>query len=139
MTQPTPAGSGLPVAEAPYAVLDEFGCDWFTATQRPGDGAKELEEVAETLLYEAVAQGDDGRAWCWNGYQGSQAGGVRWGSRDDGSIVDLRSSFARLHWRSCMPCVRSVTRLDVQATIRLTTRDLLFVRAAEALPRRWPM
>lgn len=105
--------SGVPVC---------CGVDWITVSQRQGPEMDLLREKAFALAAVELSNGNYGRAWGFHGYEGFSVGGVFYGERYDGCLYQLTSAMAQAHWRGAYENCSSVTRIDLQVTVR-TTED----------------
>lgn len=98
------------------------GVDWITVTARPSAEMELLREQSFALAAVEMSSGEFGRPWRGLGYEGFSVGGVFYGERYDGCIFQLTSHVAASHWRRAYENCTSVTRLDLQATVR-TSED----------------
>jgi len=98
------------------------GVDWITVTQRPGPEMILLQEQAYALAAVELSSGQFGRPWFCSGYEGFSVGAVFYGERYDGCILQLTGSVAAAHWQRAYQNAASVTRIDLQVTVR-TSED----------------
>lgn len=94
------------------------GIDWITVTQRPSPEMELLREQAHALAAVELSRGMFGRPWASLGYEGFTVGGVFYGERYDGCLFQLTSALAASHWRRAYENCTSVTRIDLQVTVR---------------------
>lgn len=111
------------IASLPEHTLIESGVDWITCTGREGETARALLRVGQRLLEEERLLGNDIKTWRHKMYEGWCCGGVDIGQRVDGSIVRLRSNFARENWWDVFQEASNCSRLDLQVTARFNDVD----------------
>jgi DNA relaxase NicK len=103
------------------------GMDWITATVRSGSGRKAAEDTGDRLIALEECAGhllDYGRN---RNYDLLTCGGVTIGQRAEDCMLQLRSDFARDHWREAARIATNISRLDLQTTVRLDHVDEEFV------------
>lgn len=105
-------------------VLVECGVDYLTLTS-PQDGivSRETYDRLREIHLErdwGGQAGIDESAWRWNGYAGKKFGKLLWGCRPDGSILRVSSSAADTIGRAMIGLNWKCTRIDFQATVRLS-------------------
>jgi hypothetical protein len=123
------------VADQRSAEIVAAGVDWITLTS-PRDGRDlQLLVAADAILEHEEQAGNKLSRIHWQRYDLRKCGGASAGLRDDGALVRLSGETARTHWRSFIPYARTVTRIDVQSTVRPAPPrpDLGAVHLAEAL------
>ena len=96
------------------------GVDYLTVTQLPGVECESLRLLALSLAESELANGEFGKPYAGQGYQGFKVGHVIYGERDDGVLLRLGGPTAAAHWRRAYEFANHVTRLDLQATYRVT-------------------
>jgi hypothetical protein len=108
-------------------VIESAGVDWMTATAYRGRHGERFYERSNDLISDAARQGNDIRLWRAGGYHGKQCAGIISGQRHDTYILKLSSDDARESWRESFQLSSNVSRIDVQATFRLPSRDVAFI------------
>lgn len=98
------------------------GIDWITVTQRPCEAMELLRQQAYALAAVQLSNGEFGKPWRVSGYDGFIVGDVSYGERYDGCIFQLSGPTAASHWQRAYENCTSVTRIDLQTTVR-TTED----------------
>jgi hypothetical protein len=106
-----------------YGEVISAGIDWVTATGATGDTQGFVRSIGFDQLDAARRDGNAVHPWAWKGYRGWAGGGASMGTRDDGSIVRLTGDRAAGAGRTLCESGASISRLDVQATVRFD-RDL---------------
>jgi predicted Fe-Mo cluster-binding NifX family protein len=101
-------------------VLVHHGVDWLTVTARGGKQALSLFESAQVLLREGVSLGNDKKPWSMSGFNGWKAGQTQCGTRGDEVIVRVSGDMAHDYWRFLYDDSDNCTRIDCQATYRLS-------------------
>lgn len=100
-------------------VIESVGVDWITATCNSSRRSSVYEGLAHVLLLKERALGNDVSTYAGLGYVGRTCGGVSFGRRHDGVIIQLRSELAREHFKPVAKSASNISRLDVQYTVRL--------------------
>ena len=100
-------------------VLTSIGCDYITATASSPDYAQRLHSLASALFRHQSLIGNEPKAWGMAGFKGWKCGSVQVGTRDKEVIVRLSSDAAYISWSSLMDHAENVSRMDLQATIRI--------------------
>ena len=94
------------------------GVDWLTATTpRDWPDAKLLEE-GDRLLALAECMGHEPQERAWYGYAIRRAGPVSCGIGDQGALVTVSGGMAATSWSKLARVSKSISRLDVQVTIK---------------------
>lgn len=100
-------------------VLTGLNCDYVTAratdTRMPGD----LHSLASQLFRHESEIGNDIRPWGMAGYKGFKCGEVEIGVLDGDVLVRMHSTAAALNWKRIVALSERVTRIDLQATVRV--------------------
>lgn len=99
--------------------LVDIGVDWITCTFADESTGKAAAYHVTRLLDQQAWAGNTRKPWASSGYRGFSCGHVQTGERDDGLIVRLGSSVAQEHWRQFAELASNVSRVDVQATVRV--------------------
>jgi hypothetical protein len=103
------------------------GMDWITATVRAGTARKDAGALADRLIALEECAGhqlDYGRN---RNYDLVTCGSFTVGQRAEDCMLQLRSDFARDHWREAARIATNISRLDLQTTVRLDHVDDEFV------------
>lgn len=104
----------------------ESGVDWLTLTL--GDKLPVWEGDMASALTATLRDAQGGwvpherEPWGWNGYAGWREGPLCFGARGDGTIVRVSGGVADRFARAPYLALWTCTRVDVQATLRLTER-----------------
>jgi hypothetical protein len=104
--------------------------DWLTVTCKDPDLQYRVFHEAGRLATIQKERGNVQKPWSFKGYKGWAIEGLRWGAREDSSIVMLSGQAASLNWPTMLAWAGNVTRLDLAVTIDLVTP--LKHRASEA-------
>lgn len=113
------------------------GVDWITCTAKREGNARHLQAIAEKLLFQEQMAGCEMREHSFEGYRMLSSGGVAGGWRDDGVILRLSSHLARENWYPALKAAESVSRLDLQTTIRYTPERPNLATHLEARARKY--
>jgi len=100
------------------------GIDYLTVTTKPGPAMHQARQFAFAIASDEISAGMFGRPWSSSGYDGLSVGHLTYGERYDGSIIRLGSELAHRQWTNCKSFADNVTRIDLQATFRVTDRPL---------------
>lgn len=101
------------------AVIQESAVDWITATAQREDKAGRLAALGSYLCDKLVQGGDTERLFDWRGYTLHRAGGCAYGTRYDGTMLQLSGALASSHFTSCAIDAEHCARLDLQVTARV--------------------
>lgn len=93
--------------------------DWLTVTVKDQHKQGLLADEVNRLMAIRKDQGYTQKTWSFKGYNGWLCGGIRWGSRDDGSIVMLSGEEAELNWPVVLTWCDNCTRVDLAVTVTL--------------------
>lgn len=88
--------------------------DWLTATAKGLAARAKLDALGKGIVREEVRSGARSFSWRWNGYEGEATRFVRWGVRDDTSILVLVSQAANIYWRNVRGIDVKPTRVDIK-------------------------
>lgn len=124
-------GRDLPVIERKSASVD-----WLTVTCKDEELQRRVHAEVQRLMTISKAAGNVQKVWSFQGYQGWAIKGLRWGNREDSSIVMLSGEAASLNWPVMLAWAGNVTRLDVAVTIDLA--EPLLNIASEAYATLFP-
>lgn len=115
--------------------LIEAGVDYLTLTCNRDRAGRKLAAVADMVLLQEKGKGNFIKDWRWEGYRGFHCGGIQTGVRHDGLIVRMSSYVAHQHAARVLPLATNVSRIDLQATIRLPadSKDLSVKHYREAV------
>jgi len=96
--------------------------DWLTiSTTTKTESAKLLAQIVDVLGSELLKPVNV-KPWSWQGYNGAQTSGARWGSKLDGALVMLSGGTCQTLWRNVAPMRKNCTRLDLAVTVELPSR-----------------
>lgn len=101
--------------------LIDTGVDWYTGTLSDHKRIPKLVRKCALRIDSESAAGNDRRVWSQYGYEGFSCGGIRFGSRPDGFIVQLSGPTAQQHWREYFNICDNTSRIDLQVTVRYHT------------------
>lgn len=104
----------------PDSVLVDAGIDYFTSTATDESTAQLLMLKSENLSMQESNRGFIIKPWSMFGYNGWKCGRLQYGHRDNGAICRLSSDLAASHWFDVWQITERCTRVDVQATVRVT-------------------
>lgn len=107
-----------PIEEV-YAGIDWISCSLSSGASQVWVWADKCRRVIEAIAEEGYKL----EARSLNGYRGLACGGSFWGSRDDGVYVQISSYRADQYFDGLYRDDLSVSRLDVQATVRFRHED----------------
>lgn len=108
----------LDAASPPHLEVISSGLDWLTTGATTPARVIAVETFMHRLQTESRAQGAEVRAWAANGYVGYTCDGCTIGSRGGHTIARLSGSAARIQGPSLLALAETVSRLDVQVTVR---------------------
>lgn len=100
-------------------VVFESQLDWLTCSVASAAKSETLARTAHRLTAEEVLAGAKVRPFRLNGYLGWQAGRVRYGQREDASLIQLSGDLAEQQFRPMYGRADHITRLDLAVTVRL--------------------
>lgn len=95
------------------------GVDWLTITCADPDMARELVHLVDYACEALAQRGYLRKPWAWKGYGGWQCAGLRYGTREDGTICVLSGEEARRGWGEMLRYRTNVTRIDLALTFEL--------------------
>lgn len=115
------ADNQIPLVETSIVPVEfiSIGVDWLTAVASTQSARFLLLHEAEKRLRLEASLGNVVQPWGMAGYRGWISGGLQFGDREDSSIVRLSSDLAAEAWWEFYQMAESITRIDVQATVRL--------------------
>lgn len=97
------------------------GIDWWRGIMDGHGPAREARDRAREIVEEDRARGEAVREWRFNGFEGERSARVRWGMRGGSCLTETSGAWAHdTSHRLALPGCR-VTRLDLQATVRLSS------------------
>jgi hypothetical protein len=99
--------------------VKEAQVDWLTLTFKEGGKWEAARLAAQHALERECADGEDESALRFQGYTGSQAGRVGYGTRDDGALIRLSGGLADEGLRDLLPLASNISRIDLAVTIKL--------------------
>lgn len=117
--------------------LVSAGVDWITLTCKPGDTQSEFEEMAHALMNVQAQFGNKVKPWSMSGFNGLSCGSVGFGAREDLSLLRLSADVASNDWRRGYRLATHCSRIDLQATFRISGDVMQRIRAChnEALEK----
>lgn len=95
------------------------GVDWLTVTVKDLSRQGLLCDEANRLMDALKAKGNTQKIWKFKGYNGYICGSVRWGTRDDGSILMLSGEGASLNWPVALAWCDNCSRIDLAVTVTM--------------------
>jgi len=116
-------------------VLTSVDCDYITARGLESDRLGELHPWASGLFRTESDFGNKSHPWGMAGFKGWKCGEVEIGVREKDCLVRLHSSAAARNWRRLVQLSGVVTRIDLQATVKVTgsTTERIEYHRKEAL------
>lgn len=117
--------------------LISAGIDYITVTARTKNALERLQEIAFALIEVELSQGAISKQWYQSGYVGFSVGHVQYGERYDGCIVRLGGPVAHAHWQRVYEAADNCSRLDTQATFRVTEDPAKVCERHYVELRRW--
>jgi DNA relaxase NicK len=93
--------------------------DWLTVTVKDKTKQGLLAEEVNRLMGVRKDQGYTQKQWSFRGYDGWICGSIRWGTRNDGSIVMLSGEDAELNWPVVLSWCDNCTRVDLAVTVEM--------------------
>jgi len=96
----------------------ESQLDWLTCSYRGADKARALRNFAMDCQSLEAKDGNRTTRWRLNGYEGFRTGRVRYGDRDNACLIQLSGQLAEDWAATLVPDATTVTRLDLQVTVR---------------------
>jgi hypothetical protein len=112
------------------------GVDWITATARTGQHGALIGVLARRWRDQHAAEGNQVKAWRWQGYDGHTMDSLSVGTRHDGTIVRLSGDLARIRAPQLLTLADNVSRIDVQVTIQETPPCTNYAEQSIAIARR---
>lgn len=107
----------------------ETGVDWLTTTWIEDACANvEVKRCAERIYGQVGVGGTPMENWASLGYVGHQIGKIKWGRREDGSIVVVSGATAHEYVKLEGPIGQNVSRLDLQITFSAPTDPSLYIK-----------
>jgi DNA relaxase NicK len=123
---------------SPGSSLIDVGVDYLTLVSTTEKSTFLLSSKAELLLRSQRRQGSKIKGWSSFGYSGFQAQGIQFGGRHDGCIVRLSGELARDEWWSFYEVADKITRVDLQATVKVNiSPHELVARHYKQAKRKW--
>jgi DNA relaxase NicK len=119
------------------AILLSWGCDWITGVALDAQSSYSLSSWCAGVMRNQRDVGNISRPWGMAGFSGNACGQAQIGRRDDECIVRLSGDAAARHWRKVYQLSDSVSRLDLQVTIRHTDEPRRRIRRNHARCLRW--
>ena len=107
------------------------GVDYVTATQILSGGRPQLQTLVSRWLASERDAGNDIREFNSHGYHGLAAGSVAAGTNGTRFLVKLAGAEAQAHAADLIEHADSISRLDLQTTVRLTHCPLSFAERIE--------
>lgn len=101
----------------------ESQVDWLTASVHNTKGVDRLRAHVDIWLADEVRQGNRKHKFRLMGYEGHQAGRVRWGERDAAGLVQLSGDLAEKHLTTVRDLQDTLTRCDIAVTVQLPELD----------------
>lgn len=107
----------------PTATVIESQLDWLTCAVHSGRAADELEHYARMVARTSETATEREHPFRVKGYDGWQAGRVRFGSREGAALIQLSGDLAAKHFDDLVPIADSISRVDIAVTARLSQKD----------------
>lgn len=99
--------------------LVSLDCDYLTALSAEGRSKSPLHRLSTEMFRTQRDRGNDVRSWGMSGFSGWKCGDLELGVREDLFMVRMYSDAAAMNWRQILPLADKVTRIDLQATVRV--------------------
>lgn len=112
------------------------GVDYVTATKITSGHVTELEERATEWLYDEREAGNDICQFSAHGYSGLRAGGIAVATNGYRLLVKVSGAEAQTYAPTIIQHADSVSRFDVQATVRFSSPTLSFCERMERAAQR---
>ena len=96
----------------------EAQVDWLTCSYRGDKKSRSLASFAIDCENIEAERGDKRQKFGLNGYEGWRTGRVRWGAKDNATLIQLSGQLADDYAGSLIPDATTITRLDLQVTAR---------------------
>lgn len=109
------------------------GVDWLTVTVKDPERQGLLCDEANRLMDGLKWQGYTQKVWRFKRYNGYMCGSVRWGTREDGSILMLSGEEASLNWPVALAWCDNCSRIDLAVTVTLIAAQPHIARDAYEL------
>lgn len=100
-------------------VVIGLGCDYLTCTAKDRKHAASLYDVGSSLMQRETQAGNKKVAWGLRGITGWSSGSVQLGTLEELVCVRLSSAVAHQHWPEVVQHSDNVSRIDLQATVRV--------------------
>jgi len=101
-------------------VTGEIGSiDWLTITVKDRGRRELVYNEAGRLFEMGKAHGDVQRPWKFKGFEGYSCGSVRYGDREDCSILMLSGDAAQLNYQPALAWAENISRIDLALTVSL--------------------
>lgn len=96
----------------------EVGVDYITAIAKSPGAQESMQNLGAELMCVWHDAGEETRPWSMKGYEGFICGPIQLGSRNDSTIMRVTGGEADSHWERVWQVAESVTRVDLQVTVR---------------------
>jgi len=110
-------------------VIRESAVDWITATASRADLAGQLASFGAYLCEKLVADGNVERLFDWRGYSLHRCASSAYGTRVDGTMLQLSGGLAASHYRTAIASSEHIARLDLQVTVQVNPDNVDLARA----------
>lgn len=118
-------------------IIVSTGVDYVTATQQTNGGSTELGRLAAQWLADAKRQGNEIREWSSHGYHGLWAGSLGVATNGARLLVKIGGLEAQEHAKEILDHADSISRLDLQSTLRIPNVASTFAERLERQARRF--
>lgn len=100
------------------------GTDWITVTEVTGDGVDDLAQIAYEIKQGFIDPQALSQSWQSQGYVGTQCGGLAFGTRGNNeAMMRVSGDLATKAYPAIPIDPKRVTRIDLQVTVALDSRD----------------
>ena len=107
---------------APSKVVAVYpSIDWLTVTSSNRQTQQDMSLLFREVIGKLQPDGMESRRWGMHGYVGLKCGGIRWGVREDSSILMLSGQLAQFHFPALLAMRVRPTRVDLAVTVELAT------------------
>jgi len=99
--------------------LVSIGCDYITAIAPDSQQLNTLHSYAAQLFRHQKEIGNNAKPWGLAGFKGWKCGSIEIGTLEGDVIVRMHSECAFTNWRKVVQLSHKISRLDLQATIKV--------------------
>jgi len=96
----------------------EVGVDYITSIGKSLEAQESMQSFGAELMCKWHDSGEETRPWSMKGYEGFICGPIQLGTREDSTILRVTGAEADTHWEKVWYLADSITRVDLQVTLR---------------------